>query len=99
MPKTNASSQKAAIGERMIQVNVRLWTNNIAKKKGRIIPKHAWSSGVVRLESNSPHSIKPKSPVPFHSLMDLPSIIEKVLIAQGIILHPSPRTTKYMAKK
>jgi len=99
MADQNKSSPKAAIGERMIQVNVRLWTNNIAKGKGKVIPKHAWTSGVVRLESNAPHGISPKNPVPFHTLMDLPAVIEKVLIAHGITLHPSRRTKKYLSSK
>jgi hypothetical protein len=96
MKTRKANSNKADIGERMIQVSIRFWTNNIAKGKGRIVPGHAWSGGMVRMETNAAHGIKPKSPMPFHSMMDLSATMEKVLIAHGIVLHPSSRTLKYM---
>jgi hypothetical protein len=99
MPKKTPASQQAAAGERMIQVNVRLWTSNIAKGEGNVIPKHAWTSGVVRMETNTTHGIKPRNPVPFHTLMNLSAVIERVLIAHGIVLHLSPRAKKYMATK
>ena len=69
---------------------------NLAGKSGQIIPKHAWSSGVVRIEPNKSHDIVPGSPKPFHSLLDVGAVIEKVLIEQGIVLHPSRRMRKYM---
>jgi hypothetical protein len=85
---------KAKQGEKMIEVRIKFWTNDIAEK-GNIVPKHAWESGVVVMESNKSHGIKPVSPKPFHSLMDLPSTIEKVLMEQKIILHSSKRSKKY----
>ena len=88
--------REAQHGERMIEVKVRFWTNNIAESEGNVRPKHAWSSGVVRMESNKSHGITSQNPVPFHSLMDLPAVIEKVLIAHRITLHPSRRTKKYL---
>ncbi len=87
--------REAEQGERMIEVKVRFWTNNIAEGKGIILPKHAWSSGVVRMEKNTSHGIIPKSPVVFHTLMDLPSVIERVLIEHEIILHRSRKMKKY----
>ena len=95
MKRNKVTSQKAEIGERMIQISVRFWTNSIVKGKGRVIPKHAWTGGMVRMEANAAHGIKPKKPIAFHSLMDLTAAIEKVLIAQGVVLHPSDRTAKY----
>jgi hypothetical protein len=89
--------REAEQGERMIEVKVRFWTNDIAEGEGMIRPKHAWSSGVVRMERNNSHGIKPHNPRPFHSLMDLPAIIEKVLIEHGIVFHPSRKMTKYFA--
>jgi hypothetical protein len=55
MPKAKPKTQrKAQQGERMIEVKIRFWTNDIADGKGNIFPKHAWSSGVVRMEKMSP---------------------------------------------
>jgi excisionase family DNA binding protein len=86
---------EAQQGERMIEVKIRFWTNQIAAGEGAIRPKHAWSSGVVRMERNKSHGIVPQNPVPFQSLMDLASVIERVLIAHGVVLHPSRRMQKY----
>ena len=92
---TKAKARKANVGERMISVKVCFWTNNIAKGKGRIYPKHAQGSGVVRIERNNAHDIRPGNPLPFHSPLDLLAVIEKVLIQHGVVLHPSRRMKKY----
>lgn len=89
--------QDANLGERMIEVRLRFWTNSIANGKGRIRPKHAWSGGVVRMERNASHGIKPKNPKPFHSLLDVGAAIEKVLIQHEIRLHPGRRMRKYFS--
>jgi len=81
----------------MIEIKIRFWTNKLAKGEGQIRPKHAWSSGVVRMESNRSHGIKPTNPMPFNSLMHLPSVIEKVLINHGIVLHSDNRMKRYFA--
>jgi hypothetical protein len=47
------------------------------------------------MERNKSHGIVPQNPVPFQSLMDLASVIERVLIAHGVVLHPSRRMQKY----
>jgi hypothetical protein len=86
-------------GEKMIEVKLRFWTNNIAPTKGNVIPKHAWAAGVVRLERNVAHGIKPGKPIPFHSLLDLGAAIEKALIEHGITLHPGRRMKKYFKTK
>jgi hypothetical protein len=88
-------TKDAVHGEKMIEVKLRFWTNNLAGKKGKIIPKHAWAGGVVRMERNDLHGIKPTSPAPFHSLLDVGSVIEKTLIKHGIVLHPGRRMKKY----
>ena len=80
----------------MIELKIRFWTNNISKKKNEIIPKHAWDAGVVSLEKNVSHGIGPKNPRPFHSMMDLSAIIERVLIAHGVKLHRGRHSTKYV---
>ena len=89
------TAQLATHGKKMIEVKVRFWTNDIAEGQGKIIPKNAWSSGVVRMEPNESHGIKTLNPLPFHTLMDLPAIIEKVLINHGIVLHQSKKMKKY----
>lgn len=89
-------SLEAAHGQKMIEIKLRFWTNDIAEDKGKVIPKHAWSSGVVRIEKNASHGIKPGNPKPFESLLDVGSVIEKVLLEQNIVLHPSNRMRKYI---
>jgi len=79
-------TKPAKHGKKMIELRVRFWTDNIAPK-GRIQPKHAWAHGVVRIEPNEEHGIKPLSPVPFNSLMEVGTAMEKVLIKHGIVLH------------
>ena len=94
---TTAGAKKAPQGEKMIELKVRFWTNDIAKGAGSILPKHAWASGMVRMESNTSHGISTKKPAPFHTLMDLSAVIEKVLISHGVTLHVNRRMRKYMA--
>lgn len=75
---------------------LRFWTNDIAPEPGKIVPKHAWSSGVVRIEGNPSHGIKPNNPLPFHTLLDVGAVIEKVLIDHEIVLHPTKKMKKYL---
>lgn len=93
--KSNTSSKPAKYGEKMIEVKVRFWTNNLAPKRGHILPGHAWSNGVVRMDKNELHGINPGKRHHFHSLMEIPAAIEKVLIQHGIILHQSRKSRKY----
>lgn len=82
-------------GEKMIEVKVRFWTDGIAQTEGKVRPKHAWASGVVRMERNRAHGITPKSPVIFHTLLDMTASIEKTLIKHGIQLLPPRKMKKY----
>ena len=91
-------SAEARQGEKMIEVKVRFWTNDISPEPGKILAKHAWSSGVVRMERNGSHGIVPANPRPFHSLLDVGAVIEKALIDHGVVLHPSRKMKKYFAK-
>lgn len=93
--RTDLLSQEAKQGEKMIEVKLRFWTNDISSETGKIVPKHAWASGVVRIERNETHGIKPSNPLPFHSLLDVGAIVEKVLVEHGIVLHPSRKMRKY----
>ncbi|MBR1142719.1 hypothetical protein [Bradyrhizobium sp. AUGA SZCCT0431] len=95
----DAASLEAEHGQKMIEIKLRFWTNDIANEKGKIIPKHAWSKGVVKIEANKAHGIKPKNPAPFRSLLQVGAVIEDVLIAHGIVLHADKRTRKYIEVK
>ena len=97
MPKNPpVQEREAKQGQKMIEIKLRFWTNDIAGK-GKIRPKHAWSGGVVRIERNPSHGIVPGSPLPFHSLLDVGGVIEKLLIQHGIVLHPGTRMRKYIS--
>jgi hypothetical protein len=95
MPNAELTSLEAQQGERMIEVKIRFWTNDLADGQGQIRPKHAWTSGMIRVERNKSHGISPGPPRPFHSLLDMGAVIEKVLLEYGIKLHPSRRMKKY----
>lgn len=94
--KKELSAADAAHGERMIEVRVRFWTNNIAPEKGKVLRKHAWGGGMVRLEGNKTHGIASDDPIPFNSLMELTAVIEKVLIKKGVTIHLSDKMKRYM---
>lgn len=90
-------SREARQGERMIEVKLRFWTNEIATEPGRVVPKHAWASGVVRIERNRSHGIVPSNPRPFNSLLDVGAVIERVLIDHGVVLHADRKMRKYFS--
>lgn len=89
------AAKEAKWGERMIEVKVRFWTNDIADKG--ILPKHGRCRGVVRIKSNKAHGIKAEPAVQFNSMAEISLAIEKCLIANGITLYESPRERKYRA--
>lgn len=95
----DVASLEATQGEKMIEVRLRFWTNDISPEKGKVIPKHAWAAGVVIMESYKSHGVQPSQPLPFHSLLDVGSVIEKVFIEHGIVLHPSKKMLKYFTKQ
>jgi hypothetical protein len=90
------SALEARHGDKMIEIKIRFWTNELAEEPGMVVPKHAWTSGVVRIERNDSHGIVPSNPLPFHSLLDVGAIIERVLIEHGIKLHSSRKAAKYL---
>jgi hypothetical protein len=95
MVKKSGPGQRAPHGEKMIEVKVRFWTNNIAGR-GKISPKEARAAGVVRMERNDAHGIKPGRPLPFNTLAEIPAAIERALIDHSIVLHPSRKMRKYL---
>jgi hypothetical protein len=99
MSEENAvAAREAKHGEKMIEVKIRFWTNKLSPK-GTLIPKHAWASGVVRMEANKTHDIKPQHPRTFNSLLGLGAVIEETLIEHGIVLHIDRRMKKYVVCK
>jgi hypothetical protein len=96
MASSAEKGREAKHGQRMIEVKLRFWTDQIAKQPGEIVPKHAWTGGVVRMETNATHGIKPKNPKPFNSLLDVGAVIEKVVIEHGITLHRGAKMQKYL---
>ena len=98
MPKiANVESLEAKQGEKMIEVKVRFWTNNIASEPGKVLPKHAWCSGLVRMKRNRSHHIEPEKPQMFDSLLEIGAVIEKALIEHGVTLHASSKMKKYIS--
>lgn len=97
MPTEPVEAREAEWGSRMIEVKVRFWTDKIADGKGKILPKHAWNAGVVRMDRNEPHEIVPGAPIPFNSFADLPAKVEQLLIEHEIKLHLSRKQRKYIA--
>jgi len=83
----------------MITLEVRVFTNKLAKGNGRVRPKHAHANGMIRARANPTHGIKAAATVPFHSLMEIPAAIEKLLARRGIHLHPSPKMRRYLEAK
>ena len=92
-----SESKEAQHGKKMIEVRVRFWTNDLAEEKGKIMPKQAWGSGIVRIDTNSSHGIHAGEPIPFNSLAEIPAKIERVLIDSGVTIHRSSREKKYLA--
>jgi hypothetical protein len=99
MANTNPASLEAKHGKKMIEISLRFWTNDISDEPGKVVPKHAWTSGVVRIQGNESHGIVPGNPIPFHSLLDIGSVVEKVLLNHGIVLHPNTKMDKYVAPR
>ena len=89
------SSKEAVHGKKMIEIRVRFWTDGIADTEGKIIPKHCWDSGVVRISSNDSHGITPQNPRQFNSLPEILPHIEKMLIDHGVKLHLCRKSRKY----
>jgi hypothetical protein len=52
------TARTAAPGEKMIEIKIRFWINDLADEPGKVRPKHAWCSGVVRMERNNTHGVR-----------------------------------------
>jgi hypothetical protein len=91
-------AEKNSKDRKMIEVKVRFWTNDIPRK-GERTPRHAWSSGMVRIDASETHGLKARKAQAFNSLLDLPAAIERALLSHGIVLHTSRRMRKYVRDK
>ena|ERR1700732_4219096 len=99
MLQSAASPERTAKhGEKRICVKVEFWTEKLAREAGKIRPKNARTSGTVRMQRNDAHGIKTGNPIPFLSLMEIPSAIEKLLIREGVTLHLNPKMKKYVRR-
>ena len=87
---------EAKHGEKTIALTVYFFTDEIATEKGKIVPKHAWTSGTVALRSNRSHGIKSGVEHHFDSLLEVGKAIEDALIEGEIILHPTGNMKKYV---
>ncbi len=85
---------KARRGEKMIEVKVRFWTNNIAGTQGHILPKHCWPEGMVYASKNDSHGIKSSRKMPFHSLDQVQNAIEQAMTDVGIKVRESKKQVK-----
>src|SRR5437867_1460587 len=90
-----AEARAAKHGEKMIEVRLRFWTDDIAAKKGEIIPKHAWGSGMINIERNAAHGLTPTKWLAFNSVSEIPAVIEKCLIENGVKVIASRKMKKY----
>ena len=95
--KENVEAREAKHGEKMIELKIRFWTDELCEP-GKVIPKHALTAGVVRIKPNKAHGISPGKARPFNSLLDLGASIEKVLKEHGIVLHPSSGMRSYISE-
>jgi hypothetical protein len=90
----NARQVAAPHGQKTIELQVRLWTNEIGSG-GKVLPRHAWDRGVVSTVPNDAHGIS-RFQVPFNSLAELPLAVEKLLVKAELRIHPSERLSKYL---
>ena len=90
----SSEARVAKHGEKMIEIRLRFWTDNIASK-GEIIPRHAWGSGMINIERNVAHGLAPKRWLAFNSMSEIPAMIERCLIDNGVKVIASPKMRKY----
>ena len=93
---TEQRIKKAGYRERMIEIDVRFFTDGFDDRRGYIMPKHGWTVGSIGIRRNDSHGIVPQNPRIFRSLMEIPQVIERVLIEHEIVLHRSVKAEKYI---
>lgn len=98
MTTQTTNEVQAVRGEKMVELRVKLWTNDIAESEGAVLPKHVWGAGMVVMTSNDAHGIEVNDPMPFNSMPELLGVIEDVLIESGIKMLPSRKMRRYMVE-
>jgi hypothetical protein len=89
--KTAKQETKQGVERKMIQVRVNFLTNDLP-------PKHGWTKGFITIAAGA--GIHPtNNPLIFRSLMDIPSVIEDILMKNEVKLHPSDKMKKYIANE
>jgi hypothetical protein len=88
-------ARAAKHGQKMLEVRVRFWTDDIAKKKGEVIPKHAWGSGMINIDRNEAHGLTPERWLAFNSMAEIASVIEKCILENGVKIISSRKMKKY----
>ena len=106
MPSTRADQRPSEIeakvakhGQKMIEIRVRFWTDDIAENKGEVIPKHAWGSGMIYIDRNETHGIVPGEGMAFNSISEIPGVIERCLIEHRVKIISSTKMKKYSLSK
>jgi hypothetical protein len=92
MPRETKAENK------MIQIKVYLWTDQLAPKKGAILPKHAWEGGWVFLPANKLHGIRANRKKAFHRFSELLDTVGDILRQNGINIHEAPPRRKTASK-
>ncbi len=85
---TKSDGTTAMRSRKMVELKVRLFTNDIPEK-GKRRPGYAWTAGMVAVTSNPMHGLKWKKgqkPRPFNSMGGLATAIEDALIDAGVTL-------------
>ena len=78
-------------------MKLRFFTNRIAETDGHILPKHMWDAGVVALQRNDAHGLAWSRHKHFHSLAEIPKVIEDIILEERITVHHGKRTRPYSA--
>jgi hypothetical protein len=87
-------------GQKMITLKVRFWTDNISKKPGAQLKKECWDAGVVSIAGNRSHGFQTETEtLPFNSLPQLLSTLEKLFIKHGIQMHLGSTSIRYHSRR
>jgi hypothetical protein len=96
MVERQMASVVARPKEKQIQVTIRFNTDGMVADKKKIVPRHIWDEGWVTLDTNESHALRGQKKKSFHSLMEIPTAVESVLMQAGIRLHHGRKTRKYI---
>jgi hypothetical protein len=82
-------------GERMIEVRLKFFTDELSGRPGYIVPGYCWDHGVVVVSANQAHEVKVGgNPLIFHTLDGIPDAVTRALHRSGVTLVPGYGTRK-----